>query len=120
MRGFLLPAFLAGSLPVTAVTAQSVPAACQNGFASSIPCSERPLARWVRGFAFDAARDHWYVAVGQTLYQRPDPWTSHAVVQLQAPDEIGLAACPPGQGSIWCTALRGGTVFAFDPATSAL
>lgn len=120
MRGFLLPVLLTGPLPVTAVPAQSVPAACQPGFSAAIAFGERPQARWVRGCAFDAPREHWYLGISGTLFQRPDQWTWNPVVQLQAPEQIGLVVCPAGQGNIWCTALQSGAVFNFDPATSTL
>jgi hypothetical protein len=117
MRGFLLPVFVTGSFLAAALPGQSSPALCQPGFAAVVPFGERPQAFLVRGTAYDEVRDQHWLALGGTLWRRPDPWTWNAVLQLTAPDQIG--ALVAGQRHIWCTALQGGTVFAVDPGTSA-
>lgn len=95
-------------------------ALCAPGFGAHTALTELGQAPAVVGFAHDAATGHHYLAVGNTLFHRPNAATWNTAWTAPAGDVLAAVAKAGAQSPILVATLMGGMVQQIDPATGAM
>ena len=95
-------------------------ASCAAGFGAHTALTELGQAPSVVGFAHDPATGHHYLALGSTLFHRPNAATWNTAWTAPAGDVLAAVSKPDPQSPILVATLTGGIVKQIDPATGAM
>lgn len=95
-------------------------ASCAAGFGAHTSLTELGQAPSVVGFAHDPATGHHYLAVGSTLFHRPNAATWNTAWTAPAGDVLAAVAMPDPLSPILVATLNGGIVKQIDPASGAM
>lgn len=95
-------------------------AVCAPGFGAHTALTELGQAPSVVGFAHDPATGHHYLAVGNTLFHRPNAATWNTAWTAPAGDVLAAVAKAGAPSPILVATLLGGIVQQIDPATGAM
>ncbi|MEY4674198.1 MAG: hypothetical protein RL148_1982 [Planctomycetota bacterium] len=118
-RGLVPVCMLALAAAAPEARAQGA-ATCAPGFGAQAALTELGQAPSVVGFAHDPATGHHYLAVGNTLFHRPNAATWNTAWTAPAGDVLAAVARSDTQSSILVATLLGGIVKQIDTASGAM